>query len=283
MRVVCISDTHSRHLGLYNPPKGDLIIHAGDVSNIGRKGEITDFLNWFSKLPYKYRIFIAGNHDFFFDHKWKAYTEMGEARFKGNYAGLYTKEEVDSMVNTFKDDVTYLNDSGIEIEGFKIWGSPITPWFHDWAFNRERGKDIKKHWKLIPEDTDILITHGPVHKILDRTREGDEPGCEDLLEKILKTSIKVSICGHIHESGGHTYSTGDGRIFINVSLLNRDYNVANKPVVFDITKDDKGETKVELVFLTYNDDGSSSNKEAPEPPPGVFFKNKPSKKNEEEK
>jgi hypothetical protein len=57
--------------------------------------------------------------------------------------------------------VIYLNDSGVEIDGLKFWGSPVQPYFHNWAFNRI-GDDICKHWELIPLDTDILITHGPV-------------------------------------------------------------------------------------------------------------------------
>jgi Icc-related predicted phosphoesterase len=235
MKIVAISDSHGQHRDIKDLPEADVIIHAGDISSVGRPKEVRDFLDWFSKLPYKYRIFVAGNHDFFFDYDWKAATVMGRARFENQYAGIYIKEQVDAMLAEFPG-VTYLNDSSIDIDGVKIWGSPITPWFHDWAFNRARGEEIKKHWDLIPLDTDILITHGPVDKILDRTMEGDHTGCEELLKKVLETNVKFHICGHIHEGYG-TYETGDGRAFINASVLNRDYRLINKPIVFEFNKD----------------------------------------------
>ena len=48
--------------------------------------------------------------------------------------------------------IIFLNDSGCVLENIKIWGSPVQPWFYDWAFNRTRGAEIKKHWDLIPKD-----------------------------------------------------------------------------------------------------------------------------------
>ena len=237
IRIVAISDTHGQHRDIKDLPEADAIIHAGDISSVGRKNEVEDFLDWFSKLPYQHRVFAAGNHDFFFDYDWKAATVMGKARFEGKYAGIYKQEDVESTLAKFPE-ITYLNDSGIDIGGIKIWGSPITPLFHDWAFNRARGEEIKKHWDLIPADTDILVTHGPVYKILDMTQEGDYTGCEDLLTKILETKVRVHICGHIHEANG-IYETGDGRKFINASVLNRGYRLVNKPVVFEFNKDNK--------------------------------------------
>jgi Icc-related predicted phosphoesterase len=233
MKIVAISDSHGQHREIILP-EADMIIHAGDVSSVGRKTEVEDFLDWFSKLPYKHRVFIPGNHDFFFDYGWKASTAIGKTRFEKKYAGIYSKEDVDTVLSKFPQ-VTYLNDSGIEVDGIKIWGSPITPWFHDWAFNRMRGDDIKRHWDLIPESTDILVTHGPVYKVLDRTLDGDLTGCEDLLAKITQTKVKIHICGHIHEGYG-TYETGDVRKFINASVLNRSYYLTNQPIVFELNK-----------------------------------------------
>ena len=166
MRILIISDTHSKHNQI--PSKYllntdgsiDAIIHCGDVSSIGRKHEIVDFLEWYSKLPFKHKIFIAGNHDFFFDYDWKPYTVAGQIRFGGLYAGLHTKEEVEETLALYPQ-VTYLNDTSVEIDGVKIFGSPVTSWFHDWAFNREPN-DIIKHWALIPSDTNIICTHGPI-------------------------------------------------------------------------------------------------------------------------
>lgn len=208
MKAVAISDTHGKHDGL-QLPKGDLLIHAGDVSNIGKEQGVRDFLKWFADLDFKYKIFIAGNHDYFFER----------------FPETYVKEII-------PDNLIYLNDSGTEIEGIKIWGSPIQPWFHNWAFNRWRDAAIDKHWQLIPDDIDILITHGPAHGILDKTSRGELVGCEDLLKKIKKVKPKFHIAGHIHEAYG--IEQHDATTFINASVLNLKYELVNEPIVFEI-------------------------------------------------
>ena len=208
MKVVAISDTHNFHETL-QLPEGDILIHAGDVSGIGKEQEVRNFLEWFADRDFEHKIFIAGNHDYFFE------------RFPESF-----------IRHIIPDNVIYLNDSGIKINGIKIWGSPIQPWFHDWAFNRRRGPDIDKHWQLIPDDTDILITHGPAYGILDKTIRDELVGCEDLLNRIKKIKPKFHIAGHIHEAYGverHGWTT-----FINASVLNFRYQLVNKPVVFEI-------------------------------------------------
>lgn len=207
MRFVAISDTHGKHQ--FDLPSGDVILHAGDVSSRGLKTEIERFLDWFSNLNYAYKIFIAGNHDFFFENA--------------------PQSEIQALI---PDNVIYLNDSGVEIEGIKIWGSPIQPWFYDWAFNRQRGPAIQKHWDLIPEDSDIVITHGPVFGIHDRTMSGELVGCEDLLPVIQRIAPKVHLCGHIHEAYG-TKQVGE-TLYINASILDLRYTIAHDPVVFDV-------------------------------------------------
>ena len=192
-----------------NLPKGDVLIHAGDISMKGAEHEITGFMNWFSQQDFKHKILIAGNHDFYFERM--------------------PDEEINKIIPT---DVIYLNDSGVEINGTKFWGSPITPWFFNWAFNRHRGESIKTHWDLIPDNTDVLITHGPVHKILDKTTNGTYTGCEDLLQKVQEVKPKVHICGHIHEAYGKIEK--DGTVFINASVLNEKYELKNEAVVIDI-------------------------------------------------
>ncbi|MCU0434118.1 MAG: metallophosphatase domain-containing protein [Bacteroidia bacterium] len=208
MKFLAISDTHGQHDKLQLPP-ADAIIHAGDISSRGRESEVADFLRWFSKLDYKYRIFIAGNHDFFFE-----------------------KNPAEKVKQFIPDNVIYLNDSGITIEGIHIWGSPISPWFYDWAFNRHRGSDIDKHWQLIPADTDILVTHGPVYGLLDKVTRGEEVGCKDLLRKVQEIKPAVHLCGHIHEAYGQI-NAGD-TLFINASVLDEDYRMKNAPVIFEL-------------------------------------------------
>jgi Icc-related predicted phosphoesterase len=182
-----------------------MIIHAGDVSNKGTRRGVLEFLDWFQGLDFEHKIFIAGNHDFFFEQA--------------------VDIEIEDLI---PDNVIYLNDSGIEINDLKFWGSPIQPWFHDWAFNRRRGVDIKKHWDLIPEDTDVLITHGPPMDILDRTVGGQYVGCEDLKNRIAIVKPKIHVFGHIHEAYGIRELRGTK--FINASVLNFRYQMVNAPV-----------------------------------------------------
>ncbi len=204
MKISFISDTHGLHNSI-TLPKGDLLIHAGDVSNRGTRQGIEEFLTWFSQQDYKYKIFIAGNHDLFFERA--------------------SDFEIKKLL---PENVIYLNDNGIMIEGINIWGSPVQPWFYDWAFNRKRGEEIKKHWDLIPQNTDILITHGPPYKILDKTTSGENVGCEDLLSAINFVKPKIHVFGHIHEAYG--IEELNGTKYINASVLNERYQIVNKPI-----------------------------------------------------
>lgn len=208
MKFVTISDSHGQH-GKLQLPKGDVIIHAGDISQRGEENEIHDFLNWFTHLDFKYKIFIACNHDFYFEQK--------------------SEEEIKKII---PDNIIYLCDSGITVNNIKIWGSPITPWFFNWAFNRHRGDQIMKHWDLIPPHTDILITHGPVFLKLDKTKDGRNVGCKDLLDKVREVKPKFHIYGHIHEDYGQTIASTTN--FINASVLDENYILKNLPITFDL-------------------------------------------------
>ena len=208
MKIVAISDTHGLHQQV-ELPKGDILLHAGDISERGRELEVISFLNWFSTQDFKYKIFIAGNHDFYFEQN--------------------TPKTIESILPT---NITYLNDSGITIEGINIWGSPITPWFYDWAFNRHRGAAIQKHWDLIPINTDILITHGPPKGILDTVVSGDQVGCERLVNALKICRPKFHIFGHIHEGRG--FLKKKHTTYINASVVNLQYQVVHSPVSFEI-------------------------------------------------
>ncbi|TND08928.1 MAG: metallophosphoesterase [Bacteroidetes bacterium] len=206
MEIICISDTHGLHREISLPP-GDILLHAGDVSMGGKEKEIIPFLEWFAKQDYRHKIFISGNHDFFFE-----------------------KESPEKIRSLIPPGVIYLNDSGIEIEGVRIWGSPIQPWFMDWAFNRQRGAEIKKHWDLIPDNTDILVTHGPPAGMLDQVYTGLPVGCEDLMETVGRIKPKLHLFGHIHEAYGTIRQ--DDTLFVNASVLNRHYQPANEAITF---------------------------------------------------
>jgi Icc-related predicted phosphoesterase len=206
MNIVLISDTHGLHNAM-DIPEGDLLIHAGDLSSRGLPHEVQAFMTWFGKLPHPHKVMIAGNHDFL--------AEKDPALFE-------------SMV---PEGVTYLNDSGVEIEGIKIWGSPIQPWFHDWAFNRIRGPQIRTHWQLIPPDTDLLITHGPPFGILDKVENGPNVGCEDLLAVVEQINPKLHVFGHIHEARGIVEKSKT--IFVNASMVNLRYQPVHAAQVLD--------------------------------------------------
>jgi len=213
MKFVLISDTHGRHFHIKNLPPGDVIIHAGDITTNGNLFEVINFLHWFSALKYKYKILIAGNHDRYLESISK------------------TKAEKD----LFKNGVYYLNDSGIDLAGIRIWGTPVQPEHNNWAFNKKRGKEIKKHWDLIPNNVDILITHGPSHGFRDYTHNKLNVGCWDLHTKLSTLKPKYHVFGHVHESYGTIKDKESGVIHINASLLDREKKLSNKPLSITIS------------------------------------------------
>jgi hypothetical protein len=216
MKITCISDTHNKHheIPLKYLQGGDCIIHSGDISSRGTKFEIEGFLDWFDELPYTHKILIAGNHDFYFEQS-------------PEYA-------IEEMLSQYPS-VTYLNDSGVEIDGIRFWGSPVQPYFGGWAFNRV-GAEICNHWDLIPLDIDVLITHGPANGYLDLTKRGDSCGCPYLLEQISKIKdLKLFVHGHIHEAYGRI-EFPDGGVFLNASVLDHNYKMSNLPLEIEINK-----------------------------------------------
>lgn len=208
MKFVAISDTHCRHRSL-KLPKGDVIIHAGDISYQGERSELEDFLKWFSQLDFEHKIFIGGNHDFFLE-----------------------KAKPTVLKKLIPENVTYLKDCSTELGGIKVWGSPYTPWYFNWAFNKHRGLQMKKQWSQIPDDTTLLLTHGPAFGILDTVINERHVGCKELLDRVMTLKPKVHVFGHIHESYGSKKLQGVR--FYNACMLNESYELVNKPIVFEL-------------------------------------------------
>jgi Icc-related predicted phosphoesterase len=182
MKIWHISDTHTFHGLLEIPENIEIVIFSGDCSNPKNpylnKTEVDNFIYWFSKLPIKSKVFVAGNHDTSIEKR------------------LITKLDFSS------NGIVYLENDFIEIEGVKIWGSPITPTFGEgWAFNKNRSK-LHNLWSQIPIDTDIVITHGPPKGILDlsydRSNLMEFCGCVAFTKAMLKLSPKLCLFGHIH-------------------------------------------------------------------------------------
>jgi len=222
MKITFISDTHSKHNRVTDDlmDGGDVIIHSGDISSMGYEHEVLLFLQWFDKLPYDRKIFVAGNHDYYFE------------QYPGKQKEILSKFP----------DITYLQDShtmlGEEWEDYrvKVWGSPWQPRFYNWAFNLDRNSDeIEEKWKMIPDDTDILVTHGPPHGILDWVAyDHTNAGCERMKPIVDLVKPKVHVFGHIHQGYGMTEE--NGTIFLNASVLNGRYDYANKPVNIDYNR-----------------------------------------------
>jgi Icc-related predicted phosphoesterase len=199
MLLDLISDLHG-----FQPemPGGDLLIICGDLTGRDTPHEYQRFMLWLNALPYECKIVIAGNHD--------GLIEQGKVKFNSN--------------------IHYLCDSGVEFKGLKIWGSPYTPAFQNWYFMCNRGKDIRKHWDLIPDNTDILVTHGPPHGIFDETIDGIHAGCEELKVAVReRVKPQIHCFGHIHE-GGQSMAEIEGNTYVNCSYVDERYRPVFSPI-----------------------------------------------------
>lgn len=226
--ITFFSDTHTLHEKVrFSKTGSDILVCCGDISNVGKIPDIINFAKWLDKQKqFKHKVVIAGNHDFCFENE--------------------NKEKAEKIISNV---ATYLNDSGAKILGLNFWGSPITPFYNRWAFNRDKGT-IKAHWDLIPKDTDILVTHGPPKGILDKVlplkyqiglssefiiTTPSREGCPFLLDKVKEVKPKIHAFGHIHEDYG-IKKTKD-TTFINASSLDRSYTYKNKPITINIEKE----------------------------------------------
>ena len=217
MKIVALSDTHGMHRKFPYIPDGDILIHAGDFTNVGEPEQVKDFNAWLGELPHTHKIVIAGNHDRSFDLPDASEEEMR----------LYGQERLSNAI--------YLLKTGIEIEGRKFWGSPYTPFFGDyWRFYYDRAQ--VGTWDCIPKNLDFLITHGPPLRHLDQTLEGDFVGCYNLHKVILEMhkndeQPQYHVFGHIHEgSGVNDNGKSTGRtVMMNVSAVDRYYRPRKNP------------------------------------------------------
>lgn len=222
MKLVAISDTHLQHN--FCVPNADLLLHAGDLTWIGSHEEMIRAVRWLEKLPAKFKVVIAGNHD-----------KLCE---KDNYLARALFKE---------HGIIYLQDEFTIIEGVKIYGAPYQPEFgHGWAFNLRRGLPLKEKWDLIPEDANIVITHGPVYGYGDIVYEGDDDngpwggdfgyikkhvGCRDLRNRLEQIKPRYHLSGHIHN--GYGVYRDKHTTYINGSVCNERYQPIHPPIVID--------------------------------------------------
>lgn len=212
--IFAISDTHNEHENLI-VPNCDILICAGDFTKQGRVSEVQTFLDWFAKQPAKKKVLVGGNHDFLLEREPAMFLEM---------------------VRRYPD-IVYLNNTAEDVLGVKIFGSPHTPWFYNWAFNfpeneKEYEETAQRIWGLMPEGTDIVVTHGPAYKMQDVTRSGEHVGCRYLLNRCVEVKPKAVIFGHIHEDYGMTEFMDTK--YYNVSSCNFKYKIARQPTKIEI-------------------------------------------------
>ena len=186
MKILQISDTHNCHRQLTNLPEADVIVHCGDFADNGTEEEVLDFLNWYIDLPYKYKLFVTGNHDLC----------------------LWDAKDIEDL----PENVFFLQDRGVTIEGVKFFGI---------AYNHSE--------RLIPEGTDIVITHEPPVMILDES-VGTHWGNFPLFKRIIEVRPRYHLFGHAHESCGTLKQ--DDIIFSNGAILDDFYHIIHQPKVF---------------------------------------------------
>ena len=202
MTILHVSDTHNSHKELGKLPEADVIVHSGDFTRAGTEAEAYDFMDWFCDLPYKHKIFIAGNHD----------------------TCMFGAESIEGLPN----DVHYLCGTGIEIEGIRFWGVPM---FMNDLVN---GK-LSEYYSQIPDDTDILITHQPPKGMCDLADYGnglEHKGSVLLLERIEQLHIRYHLFGHEHDA--YEVHKQGNVVFSNASVMDSKYNLINKPRLFEI-------------------------------------------------
>lgn len=197
MKILHLSDTHNCHHRLRDLPDADVVVHSGDFCMVGTEQETIDFLNWFCDLPYKHKIFICGNHD--------------DCLYGANIDGL------DSNVH-------YLCNSGVEIDGVKFHGVPM--FMGDCVSDRQ-----SKNYSIIPDDTDVLITHSPAYGILDFD-DNIHYGSEELLTRLSALNLRAHLFGHIHANHG-MIAIGE-TMFSNGAVMNADYTHLLKPNILEI-------------------------------------------------
>lgn len=226
MRVVCISDSHCTHPKL---PDGDLLIHTGDLCMRGNPQEFDSEVTAFEALRPRYPkgiIYVPGNHDKLLDLD---FIDRGVAAWMRDpyhhYPPRLNPIERERILKRLADvGVTVLIEQALEIDGIKIYGSPYTPTFFDWAF-MDSELNLAARWQNIPLDTQLLLTHGPPKYILDLCRNGNV-GCDTLARAVQNLpALRAHIFGHIHEGAGHT--TMWNKLFVNASVLDGKYQGYN--------------------------------------------------------
>ena len=205
--LVLMGDTHGRHRDIA-VPDGDWLIHVGDFTNSSKsQREILDFNAWLGDFPHAYKIVVPGNHEFFL--------------------------EADPSKQSLLNNAIVLLNEGVQVEGLRIWGSPVTP-LYGGAFGMSSAADRKRLYAGIPDNTDILITHGPPYGVLDvMPNSALHTGCRELFEAVMRVRPRVHAFGHVHRCG-ILYT--DSTTFVNAALLGIHGGIEKAPIVLRLSR-----------------------------------------------
>ncbi|EER45033.1 serine/threonine protein phosphatase [Histoplasma capsulatum var. duboisii H88] len=212
-RIVCISDTHGYGPpdGAFKLPKGDVLVHAGDLSNQGTLSELRKTAEWIERADFEVKIGHAnmisnmseGNHDItldgnFYKRHWQSFHNQ-RRESADDCQALFTKSSI--VYLNHESAVIRLSNPGGPQSIFKIFGSPYTPYCGKWAFSYT-SEEACGIWDKIPLDTDIVLTHTPPRSHCDENRH-DSLGCEHLRQALWRVRPRLAICGHVHEGRGY--------------------------------------------------------------------------------
>ena len=204
MVLVLFGDTHELHREV-EVPAGDILICVGDFTMFSKNlSAIEDFNEWLGELPHRHKLVVPGNHEFF----------------------LESNPERRSLL----DNANVLIDESVEIEGLNIHGSPMTP-LYGAAFGKSSQTDRERHWSKVPNNTHVLITHGPPFGILDLSPDQTERmGDPELRNRVRAlASLKLHAFGHVHGANGAVDQ--DGVTFANVALMGQLGDLVHGPTV----------------------------------------------------
>ena len=207
LQLVLISDTHELHREV-TVPCADLLLCSGDFTMFSRSlRAIVDFNDWLGELPHKHKILVPGNHETFI--------------------------QTDASNRSLLSNAVVLVNEGVEIEGLRIWGSPVTAGFGP-AFGISSPEERRRLYAKIPNDTDILITHGPPFGRLDcDPRSNVHQGDRELFEAVKRVRPKLHLYGHIH--AGYGVEEFEQTTFVNAALLGPGGDIDKAPVVLRMT------------------------------------------------
>lgn len=207
MQLTITSDTHGQQEKL-DHLSGDVLIHCGDIFNfISRSEDEIDHMDeWFGKQDFDLILCIGGNHD------------------------LSLERRLVSKAQPFNNAI-FLNGETFKYQGFNFFGASWVPELEHQAFYAD-DQLLTQEWSLIPDDTDVVITHTPPFGVLDTSSQGMILGCKHLANNIERVKPRLHCFGHIHASSGTVKNSHT--TFINAALAGEGHRIVRSPYTFNL-------------------------------------------------